>query len=186
MNDVPNASLLERWDPRDPQRVSEARRALMPSLERICRSILGDGPVAQEVAEDVWTDFLMEHADEVLHPSALPRYLHLMAVRRARRVQELRRRLLPLEGDPGPPEDPPEVAALLAEDERERQRRLARCMSQLTTKCRKVLRLRFHHGRTQEAIGEVFGITKQHAGRILAKALATLRRCMEVEHEGRG
>jgi RNA polymerase sigma factor (sigma-70 family) len=59
--------------------------------------------------------------------------------------------------------------------------RLTLCLSRLQKRSRRVVRMRFRHEMTQEAIGEALGISKQHAGRVIAQALEGLRRCMESE-----
>ncbi|MBL8955352.1 MAG: sigma-70 family RNA polymerase sigma factor [Myxococcaceae bacterium] len=156
------------------------RQELYPPLERLCRHLLQDGVLARETAEDLWTDFVLHHAAKVSTPGARAAYLHVLAVRHCRRLKTLHARQVPLEADgvPDRPADAPSAEAQLIAAQRDAK--LADCMQQLDPSASRLLRLRYHLGLTQESIGDRLGVSKQYAGRILARAVDSLRTCVEA------
>ncbi|MGC4119974.1 MAG: sigma-70 family RNA polymerase sigma factor [Myxococcales bacterium] len=171
--------LLTRVKAREPGAQRELRSQVFPRALAVCRSILRDEALAEEVAEDLWTDFLVSHVGSLRSLEALPAYLRLMAVRRAGRVQELRARHDELP-ERLPDARPGAESVLVEESERRRLAlQLRDCLGALRPRSRQMVRLRFSHGMTQEQIGSELGFTKQHVGRVLAKSLAALRQCLE-------
>lgn len=156
------------------------RPELYPRLERLCQHLLQDSALARETAEDLWTDFVLHHAAKVQTPAASAAYLHVLTVRHCRRLKLLRARQVPLD-EPGVPQRPadgpsPEAQLISAQQDA----KLADCMQRLDPSASRLLRLRYHLGLTQESIGERLGVSKQYAGRILARAVDALRTCVEA------
>lgn len=149
---------------------------LLPKLEGLCAKVLNNRALGVETAADVWTDFELFHAAEVKTAAATEAYVRLVAVRRCRRMKQLEGRQAPLTTEA------PDRAA--AADEQliraERDRKLAACMEKLEPSAKRLLRMRYQLGMTQESIGEQLGVSKQYAGRILARALEGLRGCVEA------
>lgn len=168
----------------DPSAQKEVRRRVFPLLLGTCSRVLRDKVAAAETAEDVWTDFLVSHVQDLRREESIVGYLRLMAVRRSLRVRKARSRFETLGGvDDADPIDANDAERVLIEGglERERDERLVHCLGKVTPRTRHVLRMRFHHDMTLEAVGEVIGTSKQYVGKVLAKALQALRRCMESE-----
>ena len=156
------------------------RDTLFPRVERLCRHLLRDDALARDTAEDIVTDFVLLHAAKVREPQAREAYLRVVTVRRCRRLSALRGRAEALIEAPDERQSP-EAQLIHADEEHRQQRRLTDCLGKLDPNARKLLRLRFHHGLTQQSIGEQLGVSKQYAGRILARALDALRTCVEAE-----
>ncbi|MBI5545991.1 MAG: sigma-70 family RNA polymerase sigma factor [Deltaproteobacteria bacterium] len=163
----------------DGRTLRDLHAELFPRVRAVCRQLLKAPAVADETAHDVWTDFVVDRAPGLKHPGAIAAYLHMMAVRRCCDQRRLQMRLdeRDLAGEADGSES---VEAHLAasSEQRELEARLAGCMERLTGRTREVLRMRFHRSMTQEAIGEVFGASKQYVGKVLKKSLEALRRCM--------
>jgi RNA polymerase sigma factor (sigma-70 family) len=171
--------LLERLQKGEAGAIRQVQADVLPRLRAVCRTLLGQA-LADEVAEDVWTDFMVDHVSSLKHSAALPAYLRLMA---SRRCAELRRFQARHEAvDDGAPDGHEGAEAMLARlgEQRERESRLAACLAVLTESARAVLRMRFHHERTLEAIGATLGVSKQYVGRVVGKSLCALRRCLEA------
>lgn len=159
------------------------RQELFPRVEGLCQHLLQNRAVAKETAEDIWTDFVLHHASKVESPAATEAYLRILTVRRCRRLKQLQGRQVPL--DPltheRPSDEPsPEATLIAAQEQEHRSTRLAHCMDKLDASAVRLLRLRYHLGLTQESIGEQLGVSKQYAGRILARAVDALRTCVEA------
>jgi RNA polymerase sigma factor (sigma-70 family) len=156
-----------------------ARQSLFPRVLAVCRRMLSDPILAEDTAEDIWMDFLFLHAARVQSARALPAYLRMMTVRRCIRIRQSRARLAELDENSasnGLAEDHLVSAVDLMRD----QVRLQACLEQLDGRARKILRLRFHLDLTQEAIGQALGVSKQYAGRVIARSLENLRQCLEA------
>lgn len=170
--------LLERLKARDPDAQVHFRKYVRTHLLAICMRELRDRTSAEDIVEDVLTDFIFDHVDRLRSPRAVHRYLRVTAIRRCRRHRTLAARHATLrEETMSRPYSAREMVAAL--DQPRRQARLAHCMSRLTTRARQVLRMKFHNEMTNAAIGSTFGFSGQYASRIIGKALTTLRRCME-------
>ncbi len=173
------AELLQRLRRREPAAQSELRERYFARTLAVCRHLLRDAVLANEAAEDLWTDFLVAHVDQIESPEAIPAYLRLMAVRRSSRLRDLRERHDELGEHHVDPAVSAETALADESERRAQVNKLQGCLSGLHPRSRRILRLRFHHGMTQEQIGDRFGISKQYIGRVLAKCLAALRQCLE-------
>lgn len=165
---------------RDPRALAELHQELYRPLQALCFRLLGDSIAAEHAADDVWTDFVVSHVDHLQQGEAAGAYLRMVAVRHCCRLREFQakhRELPELTDDRIGAED-----ELIRESEARRQtRRLERCLGRLTARARRIVRLRYHREMTQESIGQAVGLTKQYIGRILAKSLEQLRRCMEEQ-----
>lgn len=149
---------------------------LLPKLEGLCAKVLNNRALGAETALDVWTDFELFHAAEVKSPAATEAYVRLVAVRRCRRLKMLDARQAPLTTEA------PDRAARADEQliAAERDQKLAACIEKLDANAKRLLRMRYQLGMTQESIGERLGVSKQYAGRILARAVDGLRTCVEA------
>lgn len=147
-----------------------------PAVRAICAHILGAGPEAEDLADEVMTDFLFKYVQQLSREEALESYLRLMAVRRALRARELRRRTifqeLPQKSEDRPlPDEVAGWAQLVP--------RLPDCLGKLTPKARQAIRLRFQADLTHENIGGMIGGSKQYIGRLLNQSIRALRDCLE-------
>ena len=150
----------------------------LPRVRALCARVLGRGPDAEELAQDVLTEFVFERAPRLERPEAAYAYLKLMALRRAQRYRE-RRRELPEEELPVPV-DGDALDAIERRGEAAALGRLGECLGRLTEKARKVLQLRYGSELTNEHIGELVGGSKQYIGKLLRKSLEALRSCLGV------
>jgi RNA polymerase sigma factor (sigma-70 family) len=155
------------------------RARLFPKMVSLCQRILDDRVLGKETAEDVWTDFVLFHAATVRSEAATEAYLRVIAVRRCRRVRMIQARHDPIT-ELADSREGPESELIAADEDRRRQSRLAHCLSQLDHQAQRLLRMRYHLGMTQESIGQQLGVSKQYAGRILARTVAGLRSCVEA------
>ena len=164
-------------------RSREAQVAFWPRCMRrvlpICKRILKDGALAEDVAGDIYLDFVFDHAARLRSPEALDAYLRFMAVRRACRVRDRRATCAELpESRAQEPADAVPVDEAVAE--REEAERLRRCLEQLEPRAERMVRLRFAGDRTVAEVGAAVGVSKQYASRVIQQALAALRACMEA------
>jgi RNA polymerase sigma factor (sigma-70 family) len=171
--------LLSRLRARDPRAQAECRRQYLPALEAVCARALSDPHSGREVAEEVLADVMLSHVDRLREERALPAYLRMIAVRRCARLKARSQRTEELSEELPDESSGPESAILAAEQ----QHRLGRCLGRLRPRVQHWLRLRFHEGMTQEAIGAAFDCSKQYVGRLLAQALAELKQCVEAADE---
>ncbi len=172
--------LLSRLRAREPRAQEEIRRRLFPRVQAVCLAMLKESVRAEDAAEDIWMDFLFVHVDKVRKESAVGAYLRTLTVRHCLRLRKWQQRHQELDRQAplvvGSEDD------TLAEVEKRRLFiRLQACLAKLSGKARRILRLRFCHDMTQLNIGQDLGVSKQYAGRVLAKSVESLRRCMEDE-----
>lgn len=160
----------------DPTELTALKAQLLPKLEGLCGKVLNNRALGVETAADVWTDFALFHAADVKTPAATEAYVRLIAVRRCRRMKLIAGRQAPLTIEA--PDRAPRADDLLITAERDRK--LAACMDKLDAPAKRLLRMRYQLGMTQESIGEQLGCSKQYAGRILARAIDGLRSCVEA------
>ncbi len=173
--------LLSRLKARDRRAQEELRAQMLDRVAAVCRHILGGSSGWREAAEDVWTDFLVEHVQMLRSSAAIAAYLRLMAVRRCTRLKEHQARHEPI-GEPFEPAEStesPEDALVSNATARSQEAQLLSCLDKLHVRTRRIFRLRYHHDMTQGAIAEIFGLSKQYVGRVLARGLESLRQCME-------
>lgn len=156
---------------------------LLPKIESLAAHILGSRTLAKETAQDVLSDFVVHHQAKLRTPQACEAYLQILTVRRCRRLkfQQIRHVDLDAAGASLASEEPsPELQLMEADDAETNRRKLAGCMEKLDPNAIRLLRLRYHLGLTQDAIGRQLGVSKQYVGRILARAVAALKSCVEV------
>lgn len=146
-------------------------------LRAVCAHVLHDRVRAEDLAEDVLMDFAFEHVDRVEHPRAVPSYLRLMAVRRARRIKQKQNRHEEVSPERTSGVDE-ERALVTAIDAPARKACLSRCIDAQDKKARTMLRLRFYNERTVTDIGREMGVSKQYVSRIMRRALDALRGCV--------
>lgn len=175
-------NLLERLKAGDPEAQRACRERYLPWLARTCGRWLGDRHRAWEVAEDVLADVMIDHVAKIRQERSLPAYLHMVATRRCGRLLRVPA-TTELPDDRADPAENAEVLLVTAAEERLRRARIGHCMEQLRPRVQTILRMRFHGDHTQEAIGRVLGVSKQYVGRVLARSLEDLKRCLEASHE---
>lgn len=146
-----------------------------PRLRALAALVLGPGPAADDLADEVLVEVLFYRVQNLRHDAALSSYLRLAVTRRAvrarkRRALEVSDARLAEQGAPGPDEHA--VTADLL-------RRLPACLKALTPKAQDALRLRHQADLTQEAIGALIGGSKQYIGRLLKQSQRALRACLE-------
>jgi len=133
---------------------------------------------AECMAQDVLLSFIYRYADRIEHPQAMDAYLRLMSATRLRRHwRDVGRET----GLPAPEETIPMTAPEREPGTGIDRRRLAGCLSRLTTRIRARLQKHFHLGLGYAEIGRSEGCSGQAARQSIVAALATLRACMEVE-----
>lgn len=171
--------ILQLLRARDAGAQAALRGRLFPKVLATCAHVLGDSSRAEEIAEDVWTDFLFRDVDRVRDPRAIPAYLRMMSVRRCIHVRDVSRRFDTLDAVTESEPTADVEADLLGGLDRSRTLlRLRACLQLLDRRQRQVVRLRFLHEMTLEQIGEELAVTKQYAGQIVKKSLWRLKRCI--------
>ena len=169
--------LLDQLKARDPAAQAQLRRELFSRVRGTCTRMLRDPVRAEDVAEDIWMDFLFTHVDKVREPRAVSSYLRMMTVRRCMRLREFDARHQELDGATEPASNPEE--SLLGQLDQPRLRaRLERCLEKIDGRARWMLQQRFFEEQKLEQIGEAAGVSKQYAGRVVKQSLARLRKCM--------
>lgn len=167
-------SLLDALRSGDPAGVLALRARYRGRLVAVVAQICGDLGVAEEMSEDILSDFVVDHAAGLRAAGAMGGYLRLMAVRRAVRHRDRGRRhvALPVElcG-----EAPSMEAAL---DGPARHARLTDCLAELPVRTQRMLRLRFGREASLAEVGAALGLSKQFVARVVGEALARLRRCL--------
>jgi RNA polymerase sigma factor (sigma-70 family) len=169
--------VLRRLQDRDAVTQEEVWRSQRSRLRAIALSILHSSEEADALVSDLFTDFFYRHVNTVRSSRAIPAYLRIMAVRRARRRVGRDRRQVPMETE-FPGEDPlPRNADRI--DRNIWSRWLAECLSGLGEKARRVLRMHYGHEMSYAGIAGELGGSKQAVGKMVQKSLAALRRCLE-------
>jgi RNA polymerase sigma factor (sigma-70 family) len=139
---------------------------------------MGDGLSASEIAVEVLSDFLLRRVHSLEHPDALGRYVALVAARRAKRRSRFEHRSvvhdMDLYGnDSRTVEDAVHYRRLLPS--------LEACLAKLRPKAVQVIKLRYHAGLSNEAIGNLVGGSKQYIGKLLQRCLRSLRKCLTTQ-----
>ena len=176
--------LLHALKQRDGDAQALLRNEALPKMKRTCTKILGDSTLGEELANDLFFDFTHEHVDNLGGGHALRQYLRLMTVRRAVREHKRRQKAAPLrftEPDTLTSDSCSSIETTLinAMDQPARLEHLARCVRQLDRRTQRILRLRFHRGKTVAAIGKELQLSKQRISQLLNEALSHLRVHME-------
>ncbi|MEZ4433740.1 MAG: sigma-70 family RNA polymerase sigma factor [bacterium] len=167
-------SILDALRAGDPAAVRALRARYRGRLVAVVAQICGDLGVAEEMSEDILSDFVVDHAPGLRAAGAMGGYLRLMAVRRAVRHRDRGRRHVAL-GDEVAGEAPALEAAL---DAPARHARLADCVAELPVRTQRMLRLRFGGEASLGEVGAALGLSKQFVARVVGDALARLRRCL--------
>ncbi len=169
--------LLERLRAGDRLAQELVWRAERKRLEGLAASVLrGAAADVEELVADLFCDFFARYVHELRTSQAIPAYLRVMAVRRARRRRERLARQVEVE---------PETLTAAAVDplhalhDEALRRRLEGCLEQLTLRARRILRLHFGHDQSYAVISDGLGVTRQAVGKTVGKSLGALRRCLE-------
>jgi RNA polymerase sigma factor (sigma-70 family) len=146
-------------------------------LLALAGTLVSSSADARALVADVLTDFLFEYVDALDHERAIPAYLRMMTIRRARRFNQHQQRHRDISEredlvDASP--DPAHTA-----DDRRWKAWLDDCLSALADKSRQLLRLHFGHDLSLSEIGGQLGVSKQAVGKTVQKSLVLLRRCLE-------
>lgn len=169
-----NDDFLKRLKARNPRAQERLVRDFYPRMFAVSRRILRDDRRAEDLANDVISDFLFSYVDNLQSAAAIPAYLRMAVVRRAVRTRERLEKDAPIDTQG---HSTPDVDDAIDQDRA--KLRLRKCLEALQTRDRTLVRMRFDEGKTQDEIGAAFGFTKQYAGRALKRVLADLRACVE-------
>ncbi len=177
-----SGNLLQRLQAIENGAQKEAWDRWMPKITAICRRMLHDEAWAEEVAADLWMDFVYDSVQRVRNENAMDGYLRMMTVRRCVRLRDRRKKHQDVEqhGELARDQSDPSELAIQAIDGPTEHARLQKCLGALRQQAQDILRMRFHLGMTQERIGVALGVSKQYAGRVLGKSLEVLRLCLEA------
>jgi RNA polymerase sigma factor (sigma-70 family) len=148
-----------------------------PRLLSRARGILGSPAEAEALVADLCCDFLFRHVDSLRHGAAIPAYLRIMTVRRARRRRARLAGQVPLEPETARAEGAGEESANA--DRSIWSRWLEECLARLRERARQALKLHFGHDLSYTAIAEAQGCTKQAVGKTIGKSLGALKACIE-------
>ncbi|MGC4116290.1 MAG: sigma-70 family RNA polymerase sigma factor [Myxococcales bacterium] len=172
---------LDRLRAQDPdaqaQLFEEHRRGLL----RLAASLLPGGD-AEALVADLFIDFFQVYVRELRSLEAIPAYLRIMVVRRARRQKIRSARLAPL-----PEKEAADPRPTTAEESLQQQtylRWLEECVGGLTVRARSVLRLQFGHELSLSDVGAQLGVSKQAVGKMSLKGLQALRECLAAREKG--
>jgi len=172
-----NADLLERLKQRDPASQQELRLLVFHRVKALCRAILQDEVWAEDMAEDIWMDFLFDHVDRVQHAPAMGAYLRMTTVRRCVRMKSWRKRHDPIDELPDLQHPERELAPDKLARQQDKQR-LERCLERLKPQARTVFRLRYEEDLTQDQIASAVGVSKPYIWKVLDKGLKALKACL--------
>ena len=172
--------LLQRLQQRDHDAQIELRHRAMPKLRAIALRILKDSIDAEDAAENVFCDFILDHVDKVRHSYAIDAVLRVTIVRNCTRRQATKGRFDSIEDTPLTDDHHPEARIIRVLDEPKLLARLDECMNKLTSRSRCMVRQRIFRNEKLHAIGQVYGITGVAVGKAIRKALKALHQCMEM------
>jgi RNA polymerase sigma factor (sigma-70 family) len=171
--------LLDKLRVQDRQAQLELRASLLPKAIASCRHVLREKELAENIAEDIWMDFIYQHVDQLKEAKAISSYLRMMTIRRCIRINQWRQKHDTLE----------EEASLAVGSENEvvhnidQQKylwHLDHCLAKLNERNRRVMYMRYFQEMTQEAIGQALDVSKQYVGRVIKTSLAAIRTCLET------
>ena len=177
----PQDTLLNRLRARDHAAQAALRRSEQVTLERLVARTLGSAAEAKPLVADLFADFFWKHVDQVRTARAIPAYLRIMAIRRARRLRARQSLMVELceEGtaatNPVPVDD--------AVDRRLHLTWLSECLQRLSARARLVLKLHYGDDLSYSEVGAYQSCSKQAVGKVVAKSLEALRRCIETQAE---
>jgi RNA polymerase sigma factor (sigma-70 family) len=167
---------LERLKRRDARVQEQVRRLQVETLTSTVAAILGSPDESEVLVTDLLTDFFFRYVDQLRDSRAIPSYLQIMAVRRARRLKERWQREVAVESNALTDDPRDRLDSEL--DDHTRLPGLNRCLQGLTDRARSLLRLHYGHELSYAAIGEQLGVSKQAVGKTIQKCLEVLRRCL--------
>jgi RNA polymerase sigma factor (sigma-70 family) len=173
-----DSNLLERLKRRDPEAQESLLNAEKRRLQALAATLLNStGDVAPLVA-DVFTDFFYSYVDQLEQERAIPAYLRIMTIRRARRLTQRRSQ----EDDIFACDlaDTAGGDVVEAIEARMWLPWLEDCSALLPEKARKILRLHFGHDLGPSEIAVQFGVSKQAISKTIQKSVAQLRLCLEA------
>ncbi len=169
--------VLRRLKDRDSKTQEQVWRLERSRLRAIALSVLKSGEDADALVSDLFVDFFYRHVNDIRSGQAIPAYLRIMAVRRARRQMGRARRQVPIEPDfPGEDPLPGGVDRI---DRSIWTRWLTECLAGLGEKARRVLRMHYGHEMSYAFIAGELGGSKQAVGKMAKKSLQALRRCLQ-------
>jgi RNA polymerase sigma-70 factor (ECF subfamily) len=150
-----------------------------PIVVRLARRILGPGPDAEDVAQEVFLEaFQLRQREEVAHWAGL---LRMMTTRRALDRLRRRRKTEPLDAlELASTDSSPHEAAVAGE----LAARLREAVGQLPEGQAAVFSLRYFDELSYEQIAETLGIGPSAVGMALHKARAKLQALLNVETNG--
>jgi RNA polymerase sigma factor (sigma-70 family) len=169
--------MLSRLQRRDAEAQLAVWRAEHLPLRQLATSVLGASSDSEALVSDVFCDFFFRYVDQVRASAAIPAYLRVMVVRRARRQASKAHVCSPIQ-----PDVLVDVSDRVAFDHLDRGQWLEwleRCLGGLTTKSRTVMKLHYGHQQSYSQIGTHLSCAKQAIGKIVLKSLEALRRCLE-------
>ncbi len=175
-HDQGDASLLVQLRQRQRQAQENVITLQGPTLRALAASHLTCPNDARALVADVFTDFLYSYVDTLQHERAIPSYLRMMVIRRARRENQRNQQHRDLEGL--------ELAAVSAKDPSQmlddgrRAAWLDECLNQVAERPRRLLRLHFGQGISLSEIADQLSISKQAVSKTVQKCLAFLRSCL--------
>jgi RNA polymerase sigma factor (sigma-70 family) len=170
-------STLARLKERSPRAQEEVWRLERRRLTSLAESIVRSSSEAEALVADLFQDFFHRYVDQLQRSQAIPSYLRIMALRRARRRKERSLHEVVLEADAATADPTAELDARM--DDRRWLGRLEQCLALLGRRARGILRLHYGHEQSYSAISAELGVSKQAVGKTVQKSLEALRRCLE-------
>lgn len=171
------AEILGRLQQRERAAQEQVWRVERPRLLRVAGPILGSPDLCESCVADVFCDFFFHYVDSVRSSRAIPAYLKIMTLRRARRQAARASRSLEV--------DPERLVAEGSEDASAQADRsiflrgLEACLETLTGRARQMVKLHYGLELSYAAVAEQLGVSKQAVGKAVLKSLDALRQCLE-------
>ena len=171
------ADLLARTANQDSLAFAELYRATSPKLYGVIARILGRGPLAEEVLQDVYVRVWARAGD--FEPWRASAVAWLAAIARNRAIDEARRstpRQVELSEDDLRLADHPEPLA--GRERNERLQALLRCLSALEPGRRRLILLAYYRGLSREELASQVGRPVSTIKTWLHRSLSQLRICL--------
>lgn len=134
------AALFERWRDGDPLAMDDLVRLMSPVLWHVVRAYGLDRALAEDVVQNTWLTLVRQHA-AITQPQAVAGWLMTTARREAWRVGKLQRRADPADPDYLDPKLPVRESAEDTASRSQAAAQLWRAVTQLTERCRRLLRV---------------------------------------------
>jgi len=146
-------------------------------LMAICTKILKSSFEAEHIVADIFTDFFYSYIDNIKKSSSIPAYLRIMAIRRStKRNKEINRFL---EFDNEIQGAPHTEAGEQRIDNKTFSMWLKECLTKLSERSARILKLHYGLEKSYSAIGEQLNISKQAIGKNVLKSRQMLKKCVE-------